>query len=172
VSKDEAKPAADGDKPKKSKLGLIIGIVAGVIVFGGGLVGGLVFGPKLMGPQDAAHAAPSATASHAASPEPLKILSATFEPIIIDIRGGRGELHHLKVGIAAELRDGVTLDDFKLVIPRGTEAALIYLRTLTLSEVTDPKEYKRIREELGERVTEAVGPDRVHRILLVEFVAQ
>lgn len=175
MSKDEAaKPAEGGAEPKKkSKLGLIAGI-GGVVVIGV-FAGGLFLGPKLMGSPDAAHAAPSASAaaSHAGpAAEPTKVVSMELEPIIVDIRGKRGELHHLKVGLAAELRDNVTVEELKLVTPRAREAALSYLRPLTLDEVTDPKEYKRIREELSEQVMEGLGKDRVHRILLVDFIAQ
>jgi hypothetical protein len=141
----------------------------------GGLLAGLVLGPKLAGSPPAAHA--SASDDHAESKEddhspPEKVVSVTFDPIVIDVREKRGDLHHLKVGLAAELKEGVAEADFKLVIPRGREVALTYLRTLSFQDVTDPEMYGTIKEELAKRVTEAVGKNRVHRILLIDFVAQ
>src|SRR5690606_10962208 len=106
----------------------------------------------------------------AAPAVPEKITSVSFEPIVIDIGSKRGARHHLKVGLAAELRDGVTEEDFKAVSPRGREAALTYLRTLDFSVVTDPTKYKEIRRELSKRIKKALGEDKVHRVLLVDFV--
>lgn len=171
MAKDEDKKAEPLDEPKKSKLGLILGIVGGIVVLVGGVAGGIVLGPKLMGSPQAAQAegAPTAVAE---LPPPEKVVSAKFDPIIVDLRGQRGEVHHLKVGMAAELRDTVTEDDFKLVAPRGREAALTYLRSLKYEDATNPKKYSRIRTKLSGKVLEAVGKERVHRILLVDFVAQ
>jgi flagellar basal body-associated protein FliL len=181
MAKDESK-APSSAQPKKSKLGLIIGLAVGLVVMIGGVVAGVLVGPKLMG-APAPAAASGATEPPSGSeredsadeqdlPPPEKVISSSFEPIIIDLRGDNGEVHHLKVGLAAELRDTITEDEFKLVRPRGREAALTYLRTLSFKEVTNPKKYAKIKTELSKRVVKAVGKERVHRILLVDFVAQ
>ncbi len=168
MAKDDEK--VDLPEVKKSKLGLILAVVGGLVVLVAGVAGGVMLGPKLMGASGTAQAA---TAPAQSEPkEPAKIVSAKFDPLIVDMRGKRGDLHHLKVGLAAELADGVAEEDFKLVQPRGREAAISYLRTLTLEDVSDPQKYSTIRQELSQTVTEAVGKERVVRILLVDFVAQ
>lgn len=153
----------------KSKKGLILALVGGIVVLVGGAVGGAVLAPRLAGaPTDA-----QAAQTGAPEPGPPKmIVSASFDPIIVDVRGKRGEVHHIKVGIAVELKDEVTVDDFKLVSPRGRAAAIGYLRTLSFKEATDPVLYEEIQKQLAERVTAAVGNDKLERVLLVDFVAQ
>lgn len=139
----------------------------------GGSAAGLVLGPKLLGGEkkDSAKTASSATAA-GGEEEAGPIISVRFEPIVIDVRDSQNRVHHLKVGLAAELSDQVAKDEFDSVMPRGREAALTYLRALSFEEVSRPERYEKIRQELGERVTKAVGERRVKRMLIIDFVAQ
>lgn len=181
----------DGDKEggeKKSKKGLVIGIAVGVVVLAAGVGGGLMFGPKLFGGQAAAEANEGHEASgkgqkgsvegkHAESDPkggqaPEKIISSKFEPIIVDLRDAEGTLRHLKVGLAAELPESVPEEEFKLLQPRGREAAIAYLRTLSFDKATDPKRYPKVKKELSQAVTKAIGKEHVRRLLVVDFVAQ
>lgn len=169
---DEGEKSADA-APKKSKTGLIAGVVIAVITLVGGSVAGAVLGPKLLGGSEAkAHkpAASAETSEVAATPE--KIVLVEMPAIIVDLRDGDGRIRHLKVGLAAELTPTFTPEEFKLVSPRGREASLSYLRSLTFEEVSDPKRYTPIKDELSKRVTEAVGPSHIHRLLLIDFVLQ
>jgi len=74
--------------------------------------GGAVLGPSLAGnkAQAAAHA-PAASASSSEDAPPGE--ASTLEPIIVDVREASGEIHHLKVGLAIELGQGVTEEEFK-----------------------------------------------------------
>lgn len=171
--------------PKKSKLGLILGVVGGVLVLVAGAAAGLFLGPSLFGGPSAA-AAGAPPAAHAplapnavnAAPKsaqpgaPEKIVTATFEPLIVDVMDSDGMAHHLKVGLSAELAEGVTADEFKLLMPRGREAAITYLRSLSFEDVTSPKKYGRLKRELIRNVTKAIGENKLHRLLIVDFVAQ
>lgn len=162
--------AAGEETPeKKSKLGLIIGIVVGVLFLVGGTVAGIVFGPRLLGAPPPANAEDAVAEEDA---EPTQIVTSSFMPIVIDVRSHSGKVHHLKVGLAAELAEGVLEEEFRLVQPRGREAALTYLRTLSFEDITDSEKYLVIKDELAKRVAEAVGQDKAHRILLVDFVTQ
>jgi len=168
---EESEKIADA-APKKSKMGLIVGVVIAVITLVGGSVAGAVLGPRLLGGSEE-HAPPGAAPqAHAAPAIPEKIVSVDMAPIIVDLRDGDGRIRHLKVGMAAELSETVTPEEFKLVSPRGREASLSYLRSLTFEDVSDPKRYAGIKDELAKRVAEAVGPERVHRLLLTDFVLQ
>jgi flagellar basal body-associated protein FliL len=158
--------------PKKSKTGLIIGIVIGVITLVGGSVAGAVLGPKLLGAAQPHDAKPAAEAEAHAPAVVEKIVSVEIPAVVVDLRDADGRIRHLKVGMAAELGDAVTVEEFKLVIPRGREAMLSYLRTLTFEEVSDPARYVGIKDELSKSVTEAIGAERMHRVLLVDFVLQ
>lgn len=181
---EEADKPADAAAPKKSKLGLIIGIVVGVVTLVGGSVAGAVLGPKLLGSEDAAQDDPSGDheggdksqksekKSSREGKAPERIVTADIPPVVVDLRDTEGRIRHLKVGLTAELGDKVTAEEFKLVIPRGREAALTFLRALSFEEVSDPQQFIAIRDELAKRVTEAVGEERVHRMMLTDFVLQ
>jgi len=188
----EETPAVAAPVPKKSKTGLIIGIVIAMITLVGGSVAGAVLGPKLLGSPDgdsadegesaAAHEGKSedeGKSSHGSKSkkgkegkEGEKIVSVDIPPIVVDLRDGDGRLRHLKVGMAAELAETVNAEEFKLVSPRGREATLTYLRSLTFEEVADPAKYASIKDEISKRMIDALGADKVHRILLVDFVLQ
>jgi flagellar basal body-associated protein FliL len=169
-----AAPAA-----KKSKTGLIIGIVIALVTLVGGSVAGAVLGPQLLGGSED-HQAPAAAEGkghEAASGQegagaPEKIISVEIPPIVVDLRDADGRIRHLKVGLAAELAETVKMEDFKLVSPRGREATLSYLRSLTFEEVADPARYAGIKDEISKRMIEAIGANRIQRILLVDFVLQ
>ena len=184
----EETPAVAAPVPKKSKTGLIIGIVIAMVTLVGGSVAGAVLGPKLLGsPDDSADEGESAPAHEGKSEEEgksshggkgkkgkegEKIVSVDIPPIVVDLRDGDGRLRHLKVGMAAGLAETGNAEEFKLVSPRGREATLTYLRSLTFEEVADPAKYASIKEEISKRMIEALGADKVHRILLVDFVLQ
>lgn len=183
---DEADKAA-APATKKSKTGLIIGIVIALVTLVGGSVAGAVLGPKLLGGEDheAAEAEEEeATESAHASSEPEakpkkkgkgkeeKIISVDINPIVVDLRDSDGRLRHLKVGLAAELGETANVEEFKLMSPRGREATLSYLRSLTFEDVADPARYASIKDEISKRMIDAIGAERVQRILLVDFVLQ
>lgn len=162
-----------GVAPKKSNTGLIAGVVIAVVTLVGGSVAGAVLGPKLLGGGEAKAHNPAAGAEASQAPAtPEKIVLVEMAPIIVDLRDGEGRIRHLKVGLTAELTPTFLPENFKLVSPRGREASLSYLRSLSFEEVSDPKRYALIKDELGKRVTEAIGPGRIHRLLLVDFVLQ
>jgi flagellar basal body-associated protein FliL len=103
---------------------------------------------------------------------PEHIINAEMPSVVVDLRDSDNRIRHLKVGLTAELADGATAEDFKLVIPRGREAALTYLRTLAFEDVSDPQHFVAIKDELSKRVIEAVGEERVRRMMLTDFVIQ
>jgi len=196
VSKDSDKDSKAA-APGKSKKGLILGIVGGVVVLVATAGAGIIFGPALLGggaaeaAPGAGHAAPAAAGGEHAAPKEEKaekgekaaekgeghgtqekIVSANFESMIVDIMDESGVAHHLKVGLSAELVDGVAVDDFKMLQPRGRDAAISYLRALSYEEVTNSKKFAKLKKELAKTVTKAMGEDKVHRLLVVDFVAQ
>lgn len=185
----DEKPPAEAAAPPKSKLGLIIGILIAVLTLIGGSIAGAVLGPQLLGSQSAeaeegeeeevddSEAPEKTEADTPAAPDlpagaPVQIISVSLPAVIVDLRDEDGRTRHLKVGMSAELMNESISEEFPLVIPRGREAALGYLRSLTFEEIADPKKYNEIKDTLSERVKEALGKHRVYRILLTEFVAQ
>lgn len=174
---DEADKAA-APASKKSKTGLIIGIVIALVTLVGGSVAGAVLGPRLLGGEDheAAEADEEESDGHEAKPKRKgkeeKIISVDINPIVVDLRDSDGRLRHLKVGLAAELGETANVEQFKLMSPRGRAATLSYLRSLTFEDVADPARYASIKDEINKRMIEAIGTDKVLRILIVDFVLQ
>ncbi|HLV68178.1 MAG TPA: flagellar basal body-associated FliL family protein [Polyangiaceae bacterium] len=125
----------------------------------GGAVAGTVYGPRVL-----------ARASQGADPNVA--VAVTFSPIVVDVRNAEGELHHVKVGLAAELRDGIGELEFRNYMPRGREAAIEYLRTRDYETLTDAKRFDTVKRELSESVSSAMGKGRVNRVLVTDFVTQ
>jgi flagellar basal body-associated protein FliL len=183
---EEAEKPAEAAAPKKGKLGLIIGIVIAVVTLVGGSVAGAVLGPKLLGAEEESGDHGKSEKSHksektekkgahgsdgeAATPE--HIVTVDIPSVVVDLRDADGRIRHLKVGLTAELADKVPAEEFKLFIPRGREAGLTFLRSLPYEEVADPQHFVAIKDELSKRVSEAVGEERVHRMMLTDFVLQ
>lgn len=166
----EATPEPDKklDPPKKGGGGLVTALVSALV--GGCIAGGIAVGvPRFLGE---AHAAkPPASAAPASEGPPGEVIA--FEPIVVNLTGkDDAEEHHLKVTLSLEVPEGVHEEEFKKYTPRGREAALRFLRSQSLERATNPKEYEKLTSELGERVKEAVGKERVTRVLVTDFVTQ
>jgi flagellar basal body-associated protein FliL len=194
MSDEAEKPVEAAVAPKKGKMGIIIGVGIAVVTLVGGSVAGAVLGPKLLGGSDEGHEKGGSDEGHGKSEKkthkseksekkgahgaegesegPEHIVTSDMPAIVVDLRDNDGRIRHLKVGLTAELGENVTVEQFRLVIPRGREAALTYLRTLSFEDVADSQHFTTIKDELSKRVTEAVGEDRVHRMILTDFVLQ
>jgi flagellar basal body-associated protein FliL len=164
----EKKPAPE----KKGKGGLVTALVSALV--GGCIAGGIAVGvPRFLGD---AHAAKPAASAAAASPEGPPGGVVAFEPIVVNLASkGDDEEHHLKVTLSLETPEGGghgAEEEMKKYTPRGREAAIRFLRAQPLERVTDPKEYEKLSSELGEKVKEAMGKERVARVLVTDFVTQ
>jgi len=190
---EEAEKPAEAAAPKKGKMGLIIGIVIAVVTLVGGSVAGAVLGPKLLGGSEE-HEAEKPSKSEKSSKGhksekseksekhekggaegeggPEKITAVDVPAVVVDLRDLDGRIRHLKVGLTAELAEQVTPEEFKLYLPRGREALLTYLRSLSFEDVSNSQQFIAIKDELCKRVTEAVGEELVHRMMLTDFVLQ
>jgi flagellar basal body-associated protein FliL len=175
VSKDGNEAGGE----KKSKKGLFIAV--GVVVLVAGAGGGLLFGPKLLGDPPAAEAHEGKGKSEKGEKHEggkkekeaaEKLISSKFEAIIVDLRDNEGTLRHLKVGLAAEISELLPEEEFKLRQPRGREAAIAYLRTLTFDQATDPKRYPKVKKDLSKKVLAALDSEHIHRLLIIDYVAQ
>lgn len=187
---EEGEKAADAPGPKKGKMGLIIGIVIAVVTLVGGSVAGAVLGPKLLGSSDESESSgkheksEKSDKSHKSEKKSEhgeksddaegvgKLVTYDVPSVVVDLRDGDNRIRHLKVGLTAELGEHTPMEEFKLTIPRGREAAITFLRSLSFEEVSDPQHFTAIKDELGKRIIEALGEEHVHRIVLTDFVVQ
>lgn len=181
---DEAEaPVEAAVAPKKGKAGLLIAIIVALVTLVGGSVAGAVLGPKLLGGSEEAPSKPAkpekkpkkahgAEGGEDEGDAPQKVVPFDIMPVVVDLRDGDGRIRHLKVGMTAELYPTTLLDEVKTVAPRAREAVLTYVRSLSFEEVSEPQQFIAIRDELAKRAAAALGEDRVHRIVLTDFVVQ
>ncbi len=95
-----------------------------------------------------------------------------LDPVIVDVKSKDGMLHHVKVGIAVELKKGVKVEEAELFMPRARDAVITYVRSLRFDQLSEIEQFDKIRDELGKRVIDAVGTSRAQRILFTDFVIQ
>lgn len=166
---DETEPTevAAREPAKKSKVGTAIAaILLASVAAGAG-----IFGGKLLhhdeGHKEAKSEAEPASSSGDAPPAE----SVAMPQMVVDVRDKDGDVHHLKVGLSFETNPGPE-DEFPKIMPRGREAVLGYLRGLTFESATDPKSFDKIKADLDERVKQALGKERVRRVVVTDFVGQ
>ncbi|MCA9596130.1 MAG: flagellar basal body-associated FliL family protein [Myxococcales bacterium] len=164
MEEEEEKAPTEETKKPRGKLVFILVAVALTAAAG---VGGVFFGPRLLG-KAAAAPAPSASAPT----DPPVTSTAQMSPIVVDVMADDGTMHHLKVVLSFELDDSVKEEDFKHYSPRGREAAVAYLRSQTFEHVTEPKRFPEISKKLSEVTTKAIGEKRIRRVLVTDYVAQ
>jgi flagellar basal body-associated protein FliL len=165
MSEEQAKPAG----AKKSSSRVIVIVISGVLVVGAAVAGSL-FGPRLLAAQPAAVAPPADGAAKAEAGPAGEVIN--FQPIVVDVHDKEGVIHHLKVGLAIEMPHGKVEADLKNYTPRGREAAIALLRSKEWDEITSAKMFEAVKKELSEHVSEAIGRERVSRVLVTDFVAQ
>jgi flagellar basal body-associated protein FliL len=165
---EDSEESVPGPKaPKKSRLGLVLVIVVIPVLVTGAAVAGTMFGPSLLGHAKKAEHEP------AKEKEKDKIgESVELNPIMVDARADDGALHHLKVVLAIELAEGTPKEEFMRYAPRGREAAVGYLRSQSFDHLVAPEQYAAVRTELSKIFTDAIGHERVGRVLVTDFVAQ
>jgi flagellar basal body-associated protein FliL len=160
-------PPAEAPKKKSGARKLLIPITLVLLLGTFGV--GTFLGPRFLGQVvSPKHAEAAGTEKE----EPPAAGVAQLDNIVVDLRESNGELHHLKVGIAIELKGEMHGEEFKRYEPRARDASITYLRSLTFEEVTTPANLERIRTTLGERIASAVGRTHVRKILFTDFVAQ
>lgn len=150
---------ADGENaPKKKKGGLVIGLVLALV--GGG--GAFAFTSGMLGGSDAAEA----PASHANIGDDLEFVSV--EPMTVSV-GQSSDRRHLRFRAELEV-DSNSKSDIEKLLPRVVDVLNTYLQSLTVAEIEDPAALLTLRSQMRRRVDLVVGGDRVHDLLVMEFV--
>lgn len=168
----EAAAPKDSGKAAKGAKGVSVVVLAVLVVLGAvSSAAGAAFGPhlagKVMKPKSAHHE------EEDEPEEPPAAETITLEPLIVDIRDSAGELHHLRIGIAIELKKPLhDEEEVKKLAPPARDAAIEYTRSLAYDDATSPKKFESIRVELGERIARAIGKGKVKRVLFTDFVVQ
>jgi flagellar FliL protein len=173
---EEAAASPSGSKPpKKSKLGIVLAIVAVVLLVAGAAVAGTLLGPELLSRKkkpDAEQEKSDAAHSEKSGGDEKVGETTELSPILVDTRSADGALHHLKVVLSVELTETTPKAEFLKYAPRGREVAVAYLRSQPFEVVSAADRYEEVRKELTARFSKAIAPAKVGRVLIVDFVAQ
>ena len=146
------------DAPKKKKGGLVIGLVLALVGGGGAFA---VTSGMIGGGGDSAEAP-----VHESLGDDLAFVSV--EPMTVSV-GEPSAKRHLRFRAELEVDAGVQSDVEKL-LPRVVDVLNTYLQSLSIAEIEDPSALLTLRSQMRRRIDLVVGGDRVHDLLVMEFV--
>lgn len=148
----------NAEEPPKKKGGLLIGLVlalvggAGAFAYTSGMIGG------------------------GSSEPPTKTLSTIgddlafipMEPMTVSL-GDSSQRRFLRFRAELEVAADYKTDIEKL-LPRVVDVLNTYLQSLSLKDIEDPSSLLTLRSQMRRRIDLVVGGDRVHDLLVMEFV--
>ncbi len=150
--------ATTADTPRKSsKIGLLIGVLLAIVGGGGGYY--VTSSGLLGGPHDA-------TAEKKSSSKDVAFIP--MDQMTISI-GDPTEQRFLR--FRAELEVSTSYEsDVKKLMPRVVDVLNTYLRSVELADLEDPSSLLTLRSQMRRRIDLVVGGDKVHDLLVMEFV--
>lgn len=169
---DVATSEEDAEAPKKSKKGLLFGLIGAIVLGGGGFYAtysGLILGPSgesEMASSDGGgggHGAPEAAAYVDSD-----IAFVELEPLTISL-GKFATSRHLRFQAHLEV-DPSMADEIEHLSPRILDVLNTYLRAISESELEDPASMNRLRAQMLRRVQVVTGDGKVKDLLITEFV--
>ena len=155
----EAAVPQDAEPPKRSKLPLLVGVLAAVALGAAGFYAtysGIVLGAS-------GHA--SDTTGAGALPD---IAFVEIAPLILSL-GPAGASQHLRFAAQLEVASEHSAD-VTLLMPRILDVLNGYLRAVEVAELEDPAALTRLRAQMLRRVQIVTGEGRVRDLLVTEFV--
>ena len=154
---DETDDTAQEKTPKK-KGGLVIGLI--LALAGGG--GAFAYTSGMIGGSPGA----SGTAEHTSYGDDLAFIPV--DPMTVSL-GDATQRRFLR--FRAELEVGASYkSDIEKLMPRVVDVLNTYLQSLSLEDIEDPSSLLTLRSQMRRRVDLVVGGDRVHDLLVMEFV--
>ncbi len=158
---DEEKTEDEAPK-KKSKKPLIIGLVLALIGGGGGFFAvqsGMIFGTQ------------SQEHSEESDPHAPALPRITFvevDPLVVNLRGS-GRDRFLRFRVQLEV-DGPQEEEVVTLMPRIVDVMNGYLRAVSVADLEAPSALVKLRSQLLRRIQIVTGKERVHDLLVMEFV--
>lgn len=161
MSEDVEEGAEDPPK-KKSKKGLLLGLILALVGAGGGFAAvqmGFIGGPA----EEEDHAEDHIEVS------PLPpIAFVPLDPLIISL-SGRGSSRHLRFAAQLEVPPDYVAE-VEAIKPRIVDVLNGYLRAVETADLEDPGALIRLRSQMLRRIQVVAGEGRVRDLLIMEFV--
>jgi flagellar FliL protein len=147
-------------QPKRSKKGLLIGLVLALAGAGGGFYAvqsGLLF------PQP--HPEGKSETEIAALPD---VGFVPIDPLVVSL-GPESANRHLSFRAQLEVAKGYE-SDVQAMLPRVVDVLNGYLRAVEIAELENPASLMRLRAQMLRRIQIVTGEGRVRDLLIMEFV--
>lgn len=162
-----AATAETSEKPKKSKLGLIL-ILVNLVVIGGGFAYVALFTDLLGGHE--AKAEPEGE-EHKEEAEVKESAYASLDPFVVNLNEP-GAPRYIKLSISVECAGNQ--EKLTSATPRVRDGILTYLSGLRLTEVQGRDSKEGLRQELVRILQQTVQADdlEIRSVLFTEFVVQ
>ena len=154
---------AEEGSGKKSKKGLLFGLIGALLLGGGGFYAtyaGLIGG----------QAAPEAEAKEPkAEVQELPAVSfVELDPLVVSL-GPNARNRHLRFRASLEVEPAYEEDVMKLK-PRVVDVLNAYLRAVDTAMLEDPHSLVKLRAQMLRRIQLVTGEGRVRNLLILEFV--
>lgn len=177
----------DAPEPKSGKMKLVIFAVLGLVLLAGGGGGAAWFLGFFGGKEPAAEAAAHdggqgdghggdhGGAHEAADPHGAAAPAVVFvdmPDVLVNLQSGGKRVRFLKLRAALEVGSEEIAARVEGLMPRIMDSFQLYLRALTVEEVSGAGGLQRLKEELASRVNYAIEPTRVDDVLVKEMLVQ
>lgn len=153
----EATMAAEAAPKKRKPIALILGVVAALVLGGGGFYA--TYSGLLLGKPEEV------------SPEEAKLAGIAFvpiEPLVISL-GQNGQNQHLRFAAHLEVNKAYA-EQVEMLQPRILDVLNGYLRAVDMKDLEDPTALIRLRAQMLRRLQIVTGEGRVRDLLITEFV--
>ncbi|MGI9395739.1 MAG: flagellar basal body-associated FliL family protein [Boseongicola sp.] len=153
----ETDDPGDEESPKKSKKGLLVGLVLAIVGAGGGY---FVTSSGLLG-----GGAEVATKAIRFSDD---VAFVPVDPMTISM-GRPADQRYLRFRAQLEVNADYE-SDVEALMPRVVDVLNTYLRSITMTDVEDPSSLLELRSQMRRRIDLVVGGDKINDLLVMEFV--
>ncbi len=153
------------EKPKGSKLPLVLGVILALVGGGGSFYAvssGLLFGSDETDPHV------EQMAEDEIEMELPEIAFVALDPMLISL-GPNSRNRHLKFRAQLEVPPKYQ-SDVSALTPRIVDVLNSYLRAVETSDLEDPTILLRLRSQMLRRIQLVAGPGRISDLLIMEFV--
>lgn len=159
-----SEPDKKAAKPRGGKLGLVIGLVAALVLGGGGFYAtfsGLIGG-------DSEHVETTADSHDTLAAAHAQTEFVPLTPLVVSL--GRGATNrYLRFSAELEVNPSYK-DEVTSLQPRVLDVLNGYLRAVDSRDIETPSALGRLRAQMLRRVQVVTGEDRVRDLLITEFV--
>lgn len=166
MAEEQAKAGEGAGEPKK-KSKKILFIILGVSILLLGAGGYFAYTKFMVPPPPPPEPAP---VNPADIPESVGEI-VTLEPFVVNLADPKGS-RYLKMKISLEFDSKEAADRATSATPKLRDIVIMMLTSLSFEEVMTPEGKLRIRDELLERFSRVIRPDKVKNIYFSEFVVQ